>query len=209
MSKQQIAAFISTLGDSFWQTWDFPYQHMGASIADASLQAGVKYNSVVAPRVRAIRKNYPHVTTTSQFVDLADQEPLAKILNWKHPEKLRRAREALSFFKSENIETESDLYVWIEKPENKPRLMALRGIGPKTFDYYRMIAGHRTVAIDRHLLGFLKTAGVECKTYSEAHQLLTETAAFLGRDASSLDYSIWKYQSEKQYNKHCCSESIA
>lgn len=203
MSAQQIAAFISTLGDSFWQTWDFPYHHMGASIADASLQAGVRYNSVVAPRVQAIRTKYPQVTTTSQFIDLTDQIALADILNWRHPEKLRRARAALSLFQSEGIETESDLYVWIDRSENKARLMGLRGIGPKTFDYYRMIAGHATLAIDRHLFAFLEIAGVECKDYSLAHQLLTETATLLGRSPSSLDYSIWKYQSEGAEQSRC------
>ena len=74
--------------------------------------------------------------------------------------------------------------------------MTLRGIGPKTFDYYRMIAGHPTLAIDRHLFAFLEIAGVECKDYSLAHRLLTETAMLLGHNPSSLDYSIWKYQSE-------------
>ena len=170
---------------------------MGASIADASLQAGVKYDSVVAPRVQAIRSRYPQVTTTSQFIDLADQVALADILNWKHPEKLRRARSALSFFQSEGIETESDLYAWIDVTENRSRLMSLRGIGPKTFDYYRMIAGHATVAVDRHLFAFLARAGVDCTDYSVAHRLLTDTATLLGRSASSLDYSIWKFQSDQ------------
>ena len=196
MSAQKIAAYISSLGKAFWQTWDFPYNHMGASITDASLQAGVNYNSVVAPRVQAIRINYPQVRTTTQFIDLTDQVALADILKWKHPEKLRRARAALSFFQSEGVETESDLYGWIDRPENKSRLLSLRGIGPKTFDYYRMIAGHSTLAIDRHLFAFLKNAGVECKDYSAAHRLLTETADLVGRSQSSLDYSIWKHQSE-------------
>jgi hypothetical protein len=164
----------------------------------------VNYKSVVAPRVQAIRANYPEVTTTSQFIDLTDQVALADILKWKHPEKLRRARAALSFFQSEGVETESDLYNWIDQPENKTKLMKLRGIGPKTFVYYRMIAGHPTVAIDRHLLSFLAAAGVKCADYALAHQILTNTAKILGRNASSLDYSIWKFQSERANAPHRC-----
>ena len=136
---------------------------MGASIADASLQAGVRYNSVVAPRVQAIRTKYPQVTTTSQFMDLTDQIALADILNWRHPEKLRRARAALSLFQSEGIETESDLYVWIDRSENKARLMGLRGMG-QTFDYYRMIAGHATLAIIGTFLLFLRSPVLNAKS---------------------------------------------
>jgi hypothetical protein len=204
VSTAKIAEFVSALGDSFWHVWDFPYHHMGASITDASLQAGVNYKSVVAPRVQAIRANYPEVTTTSQFIDLTDQIALADILKWKHPEKLRRARAALSFFQAEGVETESDLYSWIGRSENKARLMRLRGIGPKTLDYYRMIAGHPTVAIDRHLFSFLAAAGVKCTDYALAHQMLTDTATILGRSASSLDYSIWKFQSERATPPHSC-----
>lgn len=192
-----LARFIDSLGSSFWQRWEFPYRHMGASVVDASLQAGVNYMTVVEPRVRAIRQKYPHIKTTSAFIDLADQVGLAALMNWTHAEKPQRAREALALFKTEGVETEAGLFTWIEQPENKPKLMACRGVGPKTFDYYRLIAGHKTFAIDRHLFGFLRLAGMVCSDYSTAHQVFTETASTMGRDSSDLDYSIWKFMSER------------
>ena len=88
-------------------------------------------------------------------------------------------------------------------PRIRPDLWDCAESARRTFDYYRMIAGHATLAIDRHLFAFLEIAGVECKDYSLAHQLLTETATLLGRSPSSLDYSIWKYQSEGAEQSRC------
>jgi len=192
-----LARFVAGLGESFWARWEVPYRHMGATITDATLLAGLNYKSVVEPRVRAIRANYPDARTTSAFIDLADSIPLSTILNWTHPEKLHRVRTLLTFFQREKIETEADLAEWIDLPGSRPQMLKLRGIEPKTFDYYRILAGLKTFAIDRHLFAFLRLAGYSIDDYAIAQDLLTRTAIRMGRDASEVDHSIWKFMSER------------
>ena len=46
------------------------YCHMGATITDTILQAGVKYATVVVPRVKNILEKYPEAKTTSDFYRL-------------------------------------------------------------------------------------------------------------------------------------------
>jgi hypothetical protein len=66
-------------------------QSMGAVIADAVLQAGLNYRTVVAPRVERIAREYPEAATTSGFIALAGRIGFDKLLRWDHPEKPRRA----------------------------------------------------------------------------------------------------------------------
>src|ERR1700739_2726243 len=47
---------------------DGNYDHMGATISDSILQAGLTYESVVRPRIKHIRANYPEGRTTSAFL---------------------------------------------------------------------------------------------------------------------------------------------
>lgn len=194
---ETLARFICELGDSFWARWDVPYHHMGATVTDATLQSGLNYKSVVEPRVRALRATFPEARTTSAFIDLANTVALSALLDWAHEEKLRRVRDALTFFQHEGIESEADLAAWIDLPGSRARMLKLRGIGPKTFDYYRILSGLKTFAIDRHLFAFLGLAGFSIHDYTTAQSLLTQTAAHMARDAAELDYSIWKFMSER------------
>ena len=43
------------------------YDHMGALLVDAALQAGIRYETVVWPRVTAVLEHYPEAQTTSEF----------------------------------------------------------------------------------------------------------------------------------------------
>ena len=58
------------------------------------------------------------------------------------------------------IENERQLAVWIEKSGNTEYLLSIKGIGPKTVDYLKMLSGCQSIAIDRHLFQFLRLANV-------------------------------------------------
>ena len=49
------------------------YHHLGAVLADSVLQAGLNYNSVVRPRVRAIFELFPHARSLGQIVEIVIQ----------------------------------------------------------------------------------------------------------------------------------------
>jgi len=106
--------------------------------------------------------------------------------------------EALSrFFLDEQVESEADLKAWLTNEANLARLRQLPGVGPKTVDYLQILAGLDTSAIDRHLALFLAQAGVEAGTYEERKAVIDAAAGLLGVDRAVLDYSIWRYMSDR------------
>jgi thermostable 8-oxoguanine DNA glycosylase len=177
-----------------------PYGHMGATITDAMLQAGTTWETVVKPRVKNILK-YSEATKTTGFYKLLNKEGANKLLNWEDQEKPRRIMEVINFFIKEEIETEEDLKNWIGKDNNILRLKELRGIGNKTVDYFKILSGISTPAVDRHLIGFLKGAGIDTDSYFEAREIISKTAEEIEIESSLLDHSIWKYMSEGKRKK--------
>jgi thermostable 8-oxoguanine DNA glycosylase len=103
----------------------------------------------------------------------------------------------VQFFVAEGIETADELRGWLIKPGNVERLKGIKGIGNKTADYFKILTGIPTSAIDRHLYSFMAQAGVEVSGYEEAQGIIRETAVWLGTDERTLDYSIWTYMSEQ------------
>jgi len=182
---------------------EIPYNHMGATIADATLQPGVKYETVVKPRVRRIREGYPEARTTSGFLKVLTEIGPEKLLNWRDSEKPRRVSEAAQFLAKEGIETEAQLGIWLKKEQNLAKLDTVRGVGNKTIDYFKILAGIPAVAVDRHLLNFLKEAGVEVTSYREAREVIDRTADMIGKSRSLLDHSIWKYMSDRKATTVC------
>ena len=143
-------------------------------------------------------RQHPEATTTSAFGDLLDREGAPSLLQWNGAKKIATLKQLIALLRSERIETEDELRSWIELPQNMQSLQTISGIGDKTAHYLQILAGIQGVAIDVHLYGFLSLAGVPCSSYDEARQVLLETAALLGVAPSDLDYSIWRYMSERQ-----------
>ena len=115
------------------------------------------------------------------------------LLDWSLDRKINTLVDVVQFFVAEEIETVDDLRAWLVVAENSERLKAIKGIGDKTVDYFKILAGIPTSAIDRHLYNFLAQAGVEVSSYEEAQEVIRETAALLAVDERTLDYRIWSY----------------
>lgn len=177
-----------------------PYGHMGATITDAMLQAGTTWETVVKPRIKHLLK-YSEAKKVTGFSELLNKEGASKLLNWKDPEKPTRIIEVIKLFLKEKIETEEDLRNWIQKDDNVLKLKKLRGIGNKTADYFKILCGVSTPAIDRHLIGFIKRAGIDADSYFEARDIISKAAEQMGIESSLLDHSIWKYMSEGKREK--------
>lgn len=96
------------------------------------------------------------------------------------------------------METVVDLRAWLGQAINIPRLKQLRGIGDKTADYFKILAGLQTTAIDRHLFKFLEEAGCPSKDYDEAQSLLQAASAQLGVPYTVLDHNIRVFMSNRK-----------
>jgi hypothetical protein len=189
--------------------FDGNYKHMGATIADAILQAGLRYETVVRPKIKNIIKIYPEAVTTSAFCQLLKEKGPKIVLGWKDDEKPNRVLGLAKFFLQEGIETEKELSEWIVNESNKIRLLQLRGIGPKTVDYIKILVGLQTVAVDQHLYGLLREAGIESTSYNEARDILNHAADIMGTERVLLDHSIWQYMSnrkKRQSNRPPCKD---
>lgn len=178
---------------------NYGYDHMGAILTDAILQAGLNYQTVVAPRVRRVLTNYPDADVTSVFLNYIHRDSAFDILQWQHAEKPRRLLELTTFLYEMGIESRDDLYKWLIDPENGDLLIRIRGIGLKTVDYIKNLVNIPTVAIDRHVRNFVHNAGISSLNYTELRSIVINAATILDLSPSNLDYAIWSFMSEKMY----------
>jgi len=86
MNKAQkisaLVQFVQSLsGFRIIDEIDGNYNHMGATIADAILQANMKYESHVRPRVNRIRTKYPEAATISGLRRLLSEIMMTEFLD--------------------------------------------------------------------------------------------------------------------------------
>ena len=193
---EKLAKYVQSLINfKFYETIDGNYNHIGATIADAVLQANNKYATNVKPRINRILAVYPNVRETSATKSLLKSISVTEFLNWRGVDRALRFSQILDLFSLEGIEKEADLSVWLSNDLNLLKLRAIKGIGPKTVDYFKILVGASTCAIDRHLLNFLGLAGLESDSYSDAQEIINSAADILSIDRAYFDHSIWQYMS--------------
>ena len=195
---EKLASYVRSLPDFKFVAEMDRYNHMGAIVADAVLQAHAKYKTVVKPRVDRIINQYPKADTTSSVLEILSSTDVTTFLDWNGTTKSKRFRQVIDLFKTEGVENESELKEWLSQDSNLPKLRDIIGIGPKTVDYFKILVGIPTCAIDQHLLSFLKLAGISPKDYVEAKCVINATADNLAKDRALFDHSIWRYMSEKE-----------
>jgi hypothetical protein len=194
-----LARFITKLGGFPYERRNVAcYAHMGATICDAILQAGLNYRTVVAPRVRAILRRWPSANTTSSFRRLLQRYEIARVIDWRDVEKPRRIVELTEFCYEQSLETETCLQIWLVDDNNAHSLLNVRGVGPKTVDYLKTLVGLPAVAVDRHLRAFVSWAGLDLGDYEEISTVVGLTADLLGVHRGSLDHAIWSYVSNSR-----------
>ena len=191
---EKLAAYVRSLANfRMYEAIDGCYNHMGATIADAVLHANNRYESNVTPRVQRILREYPDAKTTSAVLLRLQTVPATTFLNWAGEDRATRFRQVADLFKSQGVEDEGGLRTWLTIPLNCAKLDAIYGIGQKTVDYFKILCGESTSAIDRHLLAFLELAGIRVSSYSEAQGIINTTSDLLGIDRACFDHSIWQF----------------
>jgi hypothetical protein len=181
---------------------DGNYRHIGATIADAVLQANMKYETHVRPRITRIRAAFPNAATLSGLKKTLMERTTTRFLDWNGLDRVKRFDDIVALFASENIETEDDLKDWLLNERNLLKLAMIKGIGPKTIDYFKILTGIQTCAIDRRLLDFLKQADIQVSSYDEAKAIINLTADIMMVERAYFDHSIWEYIGE-QGHKPC------
>lgn len=176
--------------------WD----HVGAVITDAVLQAGMRYKTV-KQRVDGLIREWPDASTLAGFRRRIQSEGLCEVLDWRG-KKLTTIAALVDRLSSEVVDghildTVADLRAWLTEPNNPPSLRVIKGIGPKTQNYLSSVSGLSAVAIDVHLRGFALEAGVREQSYSKLRALYEATARCMSVDAGALDHAVWEYCSTR------------
>lgn len=195
---EKLAHYVRSLpGFEFYETIDGNYDHIGAAVADAVLQANNKYKTHVKPRVNRILSRYPEARTTSAVLHLLESIAVTEFLDWRGEDRAERFSRVLDLFAAEGIEVEAELREWLSRESNLLKLRSIKGIGPKTVDYFKILVGVSTNAIDRHLLNFIGLAGLAPCGYLNAQAIINATADILLIDRAYFDHSIWQFMSKR------------
>jgi len=190
----KLAEFIRGLSDFRIVTeFDGNYQNLGATIADAVLQANMRYETHVRPRIKRIREMFPAAATMTGLKQTLLERTTSEFLDWRGMDRVKRFDDIVRLFAHENIETEDDLRDWLMNEKNLVKLGKIQGIGPKTIDYFKILTGIQTCAIDRRLLDFLNQADIEVSSYEEAKAIVNLAADTMEVQRAYFDHSIWKH----------------
>jgi hypothetical protein len=190
--SRQIADYAHSLGVSKLQRNNrVSCEHMGAVLADAILQAGLSYNSVVRTRVERILFEFPDASTLPGVLAAVKEHGIAHFLAWNHHEKLARFASLIEFFEDRNVLSTIDMRKWLNGRGSREHLLQLHGVGPKTFDYLCCLVGIDCIAIDRHVRSFANEAGVGVSEYERLKAIVSNAADLLGISRRDFDSWIW------------------
>lgn len=198
----KVVAYVKSLGlepREAERRWD----HLGGVIVDASLQPRTKYKTVVLPRVRKVISQWPDAAVLSGFRRRLESEDLSEFLGWRPTSrKLTVVTDLAAALHALGIETVRELADCYDGGEREQQtrgaLRQVTGVGPKTVDYIAILTGSTGhVAVDTHIAGFVRAAGVHGGDYHAINVLISRTASQLGCSAGALDAAIWNYMSSR------------
>ena len=168
-----------------------PFAHLGALMADAVLQAGLNYASVVRPRVERIMAD-PATRHLDGVMRVVRGGRTGRFLEWSHHEKIGRFDGLANHFDRNWIGSVEILRERMGESGFRDGLLSLRGIGPKTRDYIGALCGRNDViAVDRHIVSFADQAGVG-GGYDALASVFAEAAGILGIPPRNFDSWVWR-----------------
>src|SRR5438552_3311587 len=125
-AAEKLARYVRSLPDfQIYETIDGNYKHIGATVADAVLQANNRYKTHVKPRVNHILAQYPEACTPTSLLSLLTSMSIKDFLNWRGEDRAERFYRVVCLFKSEGIETETDLRIWLADSANLVKLRCI------------------------------------------------------------------------------------
>ena len=198
---RKVADYASDLGVENSRYTTRPRQrHLGAAMADAILQAGLNYRTVVYPRVVTIVEDYPEAATLTGVRCIVDVGDLGEFLRWKHHEKIQRFRDLVHYFDQMQVETTDILRVRLGDAEFQSGLLTVPGIGKKTVDYLACLVGLNTIAVDRHIKAFCQECGVNVGDYDTLRSIFLYASGLLDLPSRDFDGWVWEKMTERRQN---------
>ncbi|OJU52174.1 MAG: hypothetical protein BGO03_05650 [Mesorhizobium sp. 61-13] len=174
------------------------YEHAGALLADAVLQAGLSYRTVVMPRVGRILKEFPDADRVSALICLVKKGSIAHLLDWKHPTKLERFEGLVGFLHRARVDTTDDIRKVLKSDSFCANLQLLNGVGPKTIDYMACLVGIESIAVDRHIRTFAARAGINNAEYDFLKNAFCFAADLLCISRREFDAWVWSREANTQ-----------
>lgn len=165
--------------------------HIGALLADAVLQPGLDYRSVVEPRVQRLAREYPSASSITGLVEILDRQEVKLVLGIANVRKCGVFRSLTNLLRNDGVESTVELRAWLERVDTRSKLLAIHGVGPKTASYLKVLVGLPAIAIDVHLRRAAEEAGVH-RTDEDLERLYTEAASRSGIPLTELDGALWR-----------------
>jgi len=201
---RRLANFMISL-DIHSQTKHFQsrsvYNHLGALLTDIVLQSGLNYRHVVQPRVERVLNEFPYATTTPLLQCIVKVYTADYFLDWKGSTKTQRFIDILDFCTQNKIDDENQLRQFLVNENNKGKFLSINGVGPKTADYALKLMGVECVAVDRHVLSFMREAGIERSGYQEVKMIVEYAADLLCLSRTGVDSFIWSSMNRSNKNQ--------
>jgi endonuclease III len=176
--------------------------HMGSVLADAVLQAGVNYRTVVQPRVERILRTYPSAQDLDGTREIIQAGSVEDFLLWKHCEKIGRFVRVCDLLASQQVGTTRELAAWLNAKRNRDVLLGVSGVGPKTVDYLSCLVGVDAIAVDRHIKKFAVSAGVGFRDYDTLRSVFSYAADLMGSARREFDAWIWNHVRQAGMETH-------
>lgn len=198
-AARRVADFAATQGvPSRYSVRRSTYDHAGALLADAVLQAGLNYRTVVMPRVERILKEFPDVNRVSNLIRLVNKGDTACLLDWKHPTKVKRFEHLVGFLHGEMVDTTDDIRSALKSETFRANLQLLNGVGPKTIDYMACLVGIESIAVDRHIRTFAAKAGIHNDEYQFLKNAFCFAADLLSISRREFDAWVWTREASRR-----------
>lgn len=199
MAARRVADFASTQGvPSTYSVRRSTYDHAGALLADAVLQAGLAYRTVVWPRVGRILKEFPEANRVSALICVVRKGGTEDLLDWQHPTKVARFENLVDFLHASEVDTVEDIRRVLKSDTFCADLQSLNGVGPKTIDYMSCLVGIESIAVDRHIRTFAAKAGVDGDEYNFLKNVFCFAADLLSISRREFDAWVWSREANKQ-----------
>lgn len=171
------------------------YNHLGAVLADAILQAGLNYTTVVLPRINNILQNHSDATSSSALLDIVINNKTSSFLQWSHPEKILRFNNLVHCIDHYKINDINTLKIRLEQNQFQSCLLNIHGIGPKTVDYMGCLIGVESIAVDRHIRTFAKLVDIHENDYNYLKKIFCFAADLLSISRRDFDAWVWQKMS--------------
>lgn len=198
-AARRVADLASTQGvPATYHVRRSTYEHAGALLADAVLQAGLSYRSVVMPRVGRILKEFPDADRVSALICLVKKGSTAHLLHWQHSTKVERFEHLVVFLHRAKVDTTEDIRAALKSAAFCADLQSLNGVGPKTIDYMACLVGIESIAVDRHIRTFAARAGVNNRDYEFLKNAFCFAADLLSISRREFDAWVWSREARHQ-----------